>query len=112
MQTRQKTKAEEVHYNACHFDVKLNKGEISEDIKSLANITKGNKEVNVKRSFLRNAKVKEEKSYNGRMTRGKKQLIEMSLLPTKKRLKSETDNLAIEGFCNFCKELWIECWFS
>lgn len=115
MRTRQRTKIEELPCHNWHLDITVPKTEIARDLKLLTDTSLPNSKKckNTKDKILPLHKEElQEKGYNGRVTRGKKQVVEITLLPVKKRLTSGADNLAVERLCDFCKEIWAECLFS
>lgn len=114
MKTRQRAKIDELHIvnPIWHLTLALPKDAILTDLKLLARISNSqikidsackDKSSNTKGKLNYIESIEEDK-YNGRITRGKKHLTEIPLLPVKKRLKSEVDNLAVEGLYNLCQE--------
>lgn len=114
MQTRQNARTKEVPSAVWRLEFALAKDQIAEDLSSLAALsTSGSKEHKMPADTLPlRAEETEKKEYNGRMTRGKRQIAEVALLPVKRRLTSEADNLAVDNLCKFCRDMWSECWFS
>lgn len=124
MKTRQRTKAEYVSVSkpVWHLDLMLSRQDKQNDLTLLSSIVTPDAKLNVnsiwykhktfpKKNHIEVNHSQNKVQYNGRMTRGKKQLDEPLMIPIKRRLKTEAENSAVKGLYNLCKEIWDESSF-
>eukprot|EP00826_Nyctotherus_ovalis_P058419 TRINITY_DN8026_c0_g1_i13.p2 TRINITY_DN8026_c0_g1~~TRINITY_DN8026_c0_g1_i13.p2 ORF type:complete len:164 (-),score=17.74 TRINITY_DN8026_c0_g1_i13:153-644(-) len=113
MQTRQSARIKEIPSAVWCLKLALPKDQIAEDLNSLAALSTSSSKNHKTPADTLPLRVEEaeKKQYNGRVTRGKRQIAEVALLPVKRRLTSEADNLAVDNLCKFCRDMWSECWF-